>query len=73
MRVNVSLTPFGNVGDVIILEIENPLSVLDHGASVRRDEELDRLGHAVLGQKGAGLGSAELGAGRSWALRGDGE
>jgi hypothetical protein len=40
--------PLGNVGDVFIFEVKHALGVLDYGGSVRRDEEFDGLGKAVL-------------------------
>jgi hypothetical protein len=60
--VDVELS-FGDVCNVVVLEIEDPLGVLNHGRGVRSDKEFDGLGHAVLGQEGTGLGAAKLRSG----------
>lgn len=59
-------TSFGNVGDIVILEVEDPLGVLNDGTGVGSDKELDRLGHTVFRHEGSGLGSSKFGA--SWGL-----
>jgi len=56
------------VGDIVILEVEDPLGVLNDGTGVGSDKELDRLGHTVFRHEGTGLRSSELGA--SWCLSG---
>lgn len=69
--VDVELA-LGNVRDVVVLEVQDALGVLDDGRRVRRDEELDGLGHAVLGQERARLAAHELAAVRV-GRRGDAE
>jgi hypothetical protein len=49
------------VSDIVVLEVQDPLGVLDDGGSVGRNEELDRLGHAVVGKESPRLGSSEVG------------
>lgn len=66
MRVNQRRTSFGNVGNIVILEVEDPLGVLNDGTGVGSDKELDRLGHTVFRHEGSGLRSSKLGAG--WGL-----
>lgn len=56
--VDVELT-LVDVGNVIILEVEDLLGVLDDGRGVGREEELGGLGHAVVGQEGTGLRTVE--------------
>lgn len=52
------------MSNVVVLQVENTLGVLDDGGRVRGDEELDRLGHAIVAQERARLTADEL-AGRS--------
>lgn len=54
------------MGNVVVLEVKNALRVLDDRGSVGSDEELDRLGHAVVAQEGPRLTPDEF------ALRGSG-
>lgn len=61
--VDVKLT-LGNMGDVVILEVQDTLGVFDNGGGVRRDEELDGLGKSILGHERARLGAHHLGLGR---------
>ena len=48
-----------DVGNVIVLEVEDLLGVLDDGRWVGREEELGGLGHAVVGQEGTRLRAVE--------------
>ncbi|KAI3475145.1 hypothetical protein L1887_63506 [Cichorium endivia] len=57
--VDVELA-LGDVGHVVVLEVEDALGVLDDSRGVRGDKVLDGLGQAVLGEEGAGLGAEEL-------------
>ncbi len=57
--VNVKLT-LGNVGNIVVLEVQYTLGVLDYGSSVRSNEVLDRLGKTVLGQESTRLRTKEL-------------
>lgn len=50
----------GYVGDVVIFEIEDSLSVLDNGSSVGGNEELDGLGETIFRHEGAGLGTGDF-------------
>jgi hypothetical protein len=59
-------TSFGDVGNIVILEVEDSFGVLDNGTGVGSDKELDRLGHTVFRHEGSGLRSSKLGA--SWGL-----
>jgi hypothetical protein len=61
----VRLTSLGNVGNVVVLEIKNPLGVLNDGTGVRGDKEFDGLGHAVLRHEGSRLRSSKLGSSSS--------
>jgi hypothetical protein len=63
---NTRRTSFGDVGDIVILKVEDPLGVLDNGTGIGSDKELDRLGHTVFRHEGSGLRSSKLGA--SWGL-----
>jgi hypothetical protein len=56
-------TSLGDVGNIVILEVEDSLGVLNDGTGVRCDKELNGLGHAVLRHEGTRLGSSELGTG----------
>lgn len=56
--VNVELA-LVNVSNVIILEVEDLLGVLNNGRRVGGEEELGRLGHAVVGQESARLRAVE--------------
>jgi hypothetical protein len=56
-------TAFSNVSNVVVLEVENALGVLNDGGGVGSDEELDGLGHAVVGEESARLGANELSTG----------
>jgi hypothetical protein len=56
------------VGDIIILEVENPLGVFNDGTGVGGDKELDGLGHTVFRHEGTRLGSSKLGS--DWSLAG---
>lgn len=56
--VNVELT-LVDVGNVIVLEVEDLLGVLDDGGGVGGEEELGGLGHAVVGQESARLRAVE--------------
>ena len=47
-----------DVSDVVVLEIEDTLSMLDDGGGIGRDEEFDGLGKTILGHESTGL-SAE--------------
>ena len=58
--VDVELT-LVNVGDIIILQVEHLLGVLDNSRWVRRQEELGRLGDAIVGQECPGLGAVQQG------------
>lgn len=49
------------MSDIVILQVQDPLGVLDNGRSVRGDKELDGLGKTVLAQEGTGLRTTELG------------
>lgn len=48
-----------DVSNVIVLEVEHLLGVLDDGGGVGREEELGRLGHAVVRQESARLRAVE--------------
>jgi hypothetical protein len=67
--VDVELT-LADVGNVVVFEVEHAAGVLDHSGSVRGDKEFDGLRHAVLGEEGAGLGTAKLGSDSAGAFRG---
>ena len=56
--VDVELT-LVDVGNVIVLEVEDLLGVLDDGRGVGGEEELGGLGHAIVGQEGTGLRAVE--------------
>lgn len=45
--VDVEFT-LGNVGDVVVLEVQDTLGVLDDGGSIGGDEEFDGKRHAIL-------------------------
>ena len=57
------LTSFSDVGNVVVLEVQDSLGVLNNSTGVGSDKELDGLRHAVVRHEGSGLGSSELGAG----------
>lgn len=57
--VNVELT-LGNVSDIVVLEVEDTLSVLNDSGGVGSNEILDGLGETVLGQESTGLRAEEL-------------
>ena len=59
-------TSFSDMRDVVVLEVENPLRVLDDGGRVGRDEELDGLRHAVVAEEGATLAPLEFAGGASY-------
>lgn len=48
-----------DVGDVVVLEVQDLLGVLDDGRGVRRQEELGGHGHAVIRHESTGLGPVE--------------
>ena len=50
-----------DVGNVIVLEVEDLLGVLDDGRWVGGEEEFGGLGHAIVGQEGTGLRAVEEG------------
>jgi hypothetical protein len=50
----------GNMRNVIVLEVKNPLRMLDDGASITRDEEFDRLRKAILGHESPRLSPGQL-------------
>jgi len=56
--VDVELT-LVDVGNVIVLEVENLLGVLDDGGRVGREEELGGLRHTVIRQESARLRAVE--------------
>jgi len=58
--VNVELT-LVDVGNVIVLEVENLLGVLNDSGRVGGEEELGGLGHAVVRQESARLRAVEEG------------
>lgn len=58
--VDVQLA-FVDVCNVVILEVEDLLSVLNDGRRVGGEEEFGGLGHAVVRKEGAGLGAVEEG------------
>lgn len=58
------LTTFSDVSDIIILEVEDPLGVLNDGGSVRGDKVLDGLGHPIFSHESSGLRSSDLGSSR---------
>jgi hypothetical protein len=39
----------GNACNIIILEVKNPLRMLNHGAGITRNEEFDRLRKTIFG------------------------
>ena len=49
--VDVKLA-LSDMGDIVVLEVENALRVLDDGGSIRGNEELDRLREPILGHEG---------------------
>ena len=49
----------GNMGNIVIFQIEDTLSVLDDCGGVGSDEELDRLRHAILGHKSPRLRTSD--------------
>src|SRR6266540_2792998 len=51
----------GNVGDIVIFKVQNPLRVLNDGGSIRSDEEFNRLGKAIFRHESARLCSENLG------------
>lgn len=53
------------MGNVVVLEVKDALRVLDDSTGVTGDEELDRLGHAVVGEERPRLGPDELSSGSS--------
>ena len=57
--VDVEFT-LGDVGDVVVFEIEDAFSVLDYGGGVRGNEELDGLWETILGHEGTGLGAEDF-------------
>lgn len=57
--VDVKLT-LGDVGNIIVLEVEDALGVLNNRGSVGGNEELDRLGETILGQESARLRAKKL-------------
>ena len=57
--VNVQFS-LGNVGDVVVLEIQHALGVLDDGSGVGSDEEFDGLRRPVFGHECAGLRAEEF-------------
>ena len=67
--VDVQLS-FGDMGDVIIFEVENTLGVLDNCRSVRGDEELDGLRETVVGHECARLRTGHLATGSGWGEEG---
>ena len=67
--VDVQLS-FGDMGDVIIFEVENALSVLDKCRSVRGDEELDGLRKTVVGHECARLRTGHFSTGPGWGEEG---
>lgn len=48
-----------NVGNVVILEVQDLLGVFDNGGGIRRQEELRRHGHTIISHEGAGLRPVE--------------
>lgn len=48
-----------DVGDVVVLKVQDLLGVLDDGGGVGREEELGGHGHAIVGKEGAGLRAVE--------------
>jgi hypothetical protein len=59
LPMNVEFT-LGNMHNVVILEVKHPLYMLNDGASITRDEELDRLSEAILGYECPRLGPEQL-------------
>jgi hypothetical protein len=51
---------FSNVRNIIILEVKNPLRMLNYGTSVTGDEEFDRLRKAILGHESPRLSPEQL-------------
>lgn len=56
------LTTLGNVGDVVVLKVEDSLCVLNDGRGIRRDEVFDGLRHAIFSHEGSRLRSSDLGS-----------
>ena len=50
-----------NVGDVVVLEVQDLLGVFDDGGGIRRQEELGRHRDAIVREEGPGLGAVEQG------------
>lgn len=57
MNVHLSVA---NVGDVVVLEIQDALCMFNDSGGVRGDEELDWLGKAIFGHESTGLGAGDL-------------
>lgn len=53
-------TTLADVSDIIVLKIQDTLSVLNNSGRIRGQEVLDRLRETVLAEEGAGLAAAEL-------------
>jgi hypothetical protein len=54
----------GDVGNIVVLEVEDTLGVLDDGAGVRGDKKLDRLWEAIVCEEGTRLAPDQLGTSR---------
>jgi len=55
------LTSLADVGDIVILQIQDSLGVLDNSRGVGGNEEFDGLGKPILRQESSRLRSSELG------------
>ena len=67
MDVQLSL---GDVGDVIVFEVENALGMLDDCSSVRCNEELDGLGETIIGHESTRLSTGHFTTGGGWGKEG---
>ena len=62
-----------DVGDIIILKVQDLLGVLNNGGGIRRQEELGRHGHAIISHESARLRPVEerlVGGGEASAKKG---
>jgi hypothetical protein len=57
----LQLTTLRNVGNIIVLEVQDLLGVLNDGGGIRGQDVFDGLGQAVIAKERTRLGTTEFG------------